>query len=165
ITITLKTSRNVNINKCQNAINDYFRKHIVTKMEVNDAFNSEIWNQHMINVFYKYCVEKSVFPKIDSIDEKNGGQRLELLGSASAVSEMKQRYKLLEEIIKQKASLSICTHEQIETTKSHQLKLDISSNEYNILILSSSKDEVISNRLGARLIDEGYLVYSQLFGR
>ncbi|CAF1250141.1 unnamed protein product [Rotaria magnacalcarata] len=159
ITITLKTSRNVNINKCQNAINDYFRKHIVTKMEVNDAFNSEIWNQHMINVFYKYCVEKSVFPKIDSIDEKNGGQRLELLGSASAVSEMKQRYKLLEEIIKQKASLSICTHEQIETTKSHQLKLDISSNEYNILILSSSKDEVISNRLGARLIDEGYLVY------
>ncbi|CAM4934412.1 unnamed protein product [Rotaria socialis] len=159
ITITLKTSRNVNINKCQNAINDYFRKHIITKTEVNDAFNSEIWNQHMINVFYKYCIEKSVFPKIYSIDEKNGAQQLELLGLAAAVSEMKQRYKLIQEITKQKASVSSCAHEQIQTTKSHQLKLDISSNGYNILILSSSKDEVLSNRLGARLIDEGYLVY------
>ncbi|CAF0883368.1 unnamed protein product [Rotaria sordida] len=44
ITIHLKTSRNYNIIKCQNAINDYLRKRIITTVEIDNAFDPEIWN-------------------------------------------------------------------------------------------------------------------------
>ncbi|CAF2898789.1 unnamed protein product [Rotaria sp. Silwood2] len=164
ITIDLKTSRNYNIAKCQNAINDYVRKRILTTATLVDAFDSEIWNQHMINVYYKYCIEKFVFPKISSISEQNARQqqRLDLIGPASFVNEMKQRHDLMSEIIKQKTVVSMRTDEKIEIATFHQypqLTLDDVSKAYNILILSCLEDEILSNRLAARLIDEGYLVH------
>ncbi|CAF3486533.1 unnamed protein product [Rotaria sp. Silwood1] len=163
ITIHLKTSRNYNIIKCQNAINDYLRKHMITTVELDDAFDSEIWNQHMINVYYKYCIEKFVFPRIYLINEQSTRQQLDLIGSASAVNEMKQRHEFMSEIIKQKILVPMQTDKQIETMNFHQspqLTLDDVLNAYNILILSCPEDEILSNRLATRLIAEGYLVHT-----
>ncbi|CAF0948020.1 unnamed protein product [Rotaria sordida] len=48
ITIHLKTSRNYNIIKCQNAISDYLRKRIITTVEIDNAFVPEIWNHTLL---------------------------------------------------------------------------------------------------------------------
>lgn len=134
---------------------------MITTVEIDNAFNPEFWNQHMINVYYKYCIEKSVLPKIHLINEQNTRKRLDLVGSPSAVSEMKERYELMLDIMKQKKSTSSQLNEHTMIWNHHQqvkLTLDDPSDAYNILILSCAEDDAMSNRLAAHLTEEGYSV-------
>lgn len=160
----MKTTRNHHISKCKKVINDYFQQHIITKVYIDNAFDSAIWNQHMINICYKYCIEKLVLPKIDFINDKSEQKslRLELTGPLSVVHEMVERYELMQNIIKLKISVPILGTEQIGLKPYQQnqwITADISLDAYNIVILSCPEDEVLVDRLHACLTDEGYSVY------
>ncbi|CAF3728572.1 unnamed protein product [Rotaria sp. Silwood1] len=97
ISITLKASGNINISKCENFINDYMKKYVLTTIELNNhPFDPKIWNQHMINVYYKYCLENYVLPRIYQIDKQTTQKQcLNLIGSISCVNQAKQKYELI----------------------------------------------------------------------
>ena len=116
----------------------------------------------MINVYYKHSIEKFVLPTIYSTNKQ---QRLQLTGPISAVNEMKQRYELMSEIIKQKSRLSIQTDEQTNYDQYKQLRLDNVSDRSNIVMLCSPEDETFLNCLASHLTDEGYLVCINSFNQ
>ena len=95
----------------------------------------------MINAFYKYCYERFVLPKI------NQEQQIVLYGSINSVYEINQKYQLTNALIQEKRNLS----SRFITTRS--------SNRYNVMLSYSQEDSIISHRLAARLIDEGFSVW------
>ncbi len=145
--ITLKTSGNANISKCEKAINNYMKQYILTTIKLNRPFDPEIWNQYMINAYYKYCLEKFVLPKFYRIDNE---KCLDLIGSIDAVNEAKQKYELMLEIERQK----LFENNGQSSTQVPNNKSD----SYNILLSCCSDDKILSRQLAHRLIDEGYLV-------
>ncbi|CAF0983783.1 unnamed protein product [Rotaria sordida] len=158
--ITLKASGNSNISKCEKSINDYMKKNVLTTIELNHPFNPEIWNQHMINTYYKYCLENCVLPKIYQINKQTTQQQcLNLIGSISSVNQVKQKYELMSEIERQK--LLVCTQilesDEVLSTSSTQI-LNNTSDSFNILLNCCSNDKILLRHLANRLIDEGYLV-------
>ncbi|CAF3581457.1 unnamed protein product [Rotaria sp. Silwood1] len=158
ITINLIASKDSNISKCRQAINNYIHKSKFATIEIDHAFNIEIWNQYLINVFYKFCLDKFVLPKIIL-----NNRRLILIGSLSAINEMKQKYEYIEEITKQKNLASITNLEKLYLNK-HRLTSTMQifgnmSDAFNIIISCSIKDKIFSQLLADRLIDEGYLIY------
>jgi hypothetical protein len=158
--ITLKTSGNANISKCENAINNYIEKYILTTIQLNRPFDPEIWNQYMINAYYKYCLEKFVLPKIYRINKQNIQiQVLDLIVPISAVNEAKQKYDLMSQIERQRisADTEIFESDEQSWTSSTQVSNN-ASDSYNIILNCCSDDKILSRHLAHRLIDEGYLV-------
>ncbi|CAF1193584.1 unnamed protein product [Adineta steineri] len=156
ITIHLETSRKENVIKYRNIIDDYFRKHIISTIEINNVFDPQIWNQHMINVYYKYSLDQCVIPIISSDSER---QKLELTGSIVNINKLEEKYALMSKIMKEKTS----TNQQSIITK--QFSWDISFDRYDILIMCCFEDESFSNCLATHLIDDGYLVCVNLISQ
>ncbi|CAF3767822.1 unnamed protein product [Rotaria sordida] len=155
VTISLIASKDSNIVKCRQAINSYMRKSKFAMIEIHNAFNVEIWNQHLINIFYKYCLEKFVLPKISLTN-----RRLILIGSIFAVNEVKQKYEFIEEILKQKnlGSIAYAKKSSYRLTSTMQMFGNM-ADAFNIIISCSVNDKTFSQLLADRLIDEGYLVH------
>jgi len=120
------------------------KNHILTTIKLNHPFDSEIWNQYMINTYYKYCLEKFVLPKIYRTIQT---QYLDLIGPISAVTATKQKYELMSEIERQRRSTSL-----------NQVLSNNPSDSFNIILSCCSADKILSQHLAHRLIDEGYLV-------
>jgi hypothetical protein len=155
--ITLKTSGERNISKCENVINNYMKKHILTTIKLNHPFDLKIWNQYMIHAYYKYCLETFVLPKIYRINTQNFHSKyLDLIGPISAVNQAKQKYQLMSEIERQR----ILIHTQISESDGPSFTQvpNNTSDSYNIFLSCSSDDKILSRQLVNRLIDEGYLV-------
>lgn len=129
------------------------KKNILTTIELIHPFTSEVWNQYMINAYYKYCLEKFVLPKFYQVNKENIQRRyLELSGPISAVTEVKEKYELMSEIEKQRILVHI-----IDGQSSTQLSNN-SSDSVNIMLCCCSDDKILSRHLSHRLIDEGYSV-------
>ncbi|UJR07650.1 hypothetical protein I4U23_011938 [Adineta vaga] len=149
--LTLKTSSNSNIIKSENAINDYMKRSVLSTIEIYNPFDSKIWNQHMINVFYKYCLEKCVLPDIHLFNEQ---YHLYLIGSKSAVNHAKEKYKFMTEIERLKALIHIPSSESVSKNKNSKTI----SSTYNIILNGCSNDKDILEKLAKRFNDEGYRV-------
>lgn len=119
------------------------KKHLLTTIKLNHPFDSNLWNQHLINAYYKYCLEIFVLPKIDHTN-------IHLIGPLSAVNEAKEKYELMVEIERQR----ILARTQI----SEWDRQSNPSDYYNIILSCCSDDQILSRQLAHRLIDEGYLV-------
>ncbi|CAF4218858.1 unnamed protein product, partial [Rotaria sp. Silwood2] len=164
VTINLIALKDSNIVKCRQAIYNYMHKSKLTTIEIGNAFNVDIWNQYLINIFYKYCLDKFVLPKIIL-----NNRRLTLIGSISAVNEMNQRYELIENIVKQKSLIPVSNLKKVNPDKFRLTsKIQILGNiwdSFNIIISCSINDKTLSHSLADRLIDEGYLVYIDRYGQ
>jgi hypothetical protein len=125
------------------------RKNLLTTIKLNHPFNSDLWNQYMINAYYKYCLEIFVLPKINYTNQQSI-QSLDLIGSISAINEAKEKYELMSEIERQR----ILAHTQISEWDRQSNPLDYC----NIMLSCSSDDQILSRQLAHRLMDEGYLV-------
>ncbi|CAF3317672.1 unnamed protein product [Rotaria sp. Silwood2] len=136
------------------------KKNVLTTIKLNDPFYPEIWNQHMINVYYKYCLENCVLPKIYYIEKETTQQQcLDLIGSISSVNKAKEKYELMSEIERQRILLysNISKSDEQLSTSPTQILNNI-CDSYNIIINCCSDDKILSHHLANRLIDEGYLV-------
>jgi hypothetical protein len=132
------------------------KRHVLTTIELSHPFDPKIWNQYMVNAYYKYCLEKLVLPKIHQTAQPH---YLELIGPISAVNEVKQKYELMSEIGEKRilADNHISDlNEQLPTSLNKVTK--IASDYYNIMLSCCSDDQTLICRLADRLFDEGYLV-------
>ncbi|CAF3683738.1 unnamed protein product [Rotaria sp. Silwood1] len=161
ISITLKASGNINISKCENFINDYMKKYVLTTIELNNhPFDPKIWNQHMINVYYKYCLENYVLPRIYQIDKQTTQKQcLNLIGSISCVNQAKQKYELMSEIERQRIlPYTDISESDGQLSISPTQILNNTSESFNIILNCCSDDKILSRHLANRLIEEGYLL-------
>ena len=125
------------LEKCERKINNYLNRSIY-KMKINGFSN---WNQYMINAFYKYSTDRCVLPKM------NDQQEIILYGSISTVSEVNQKYQLINALIYQKMHLP------------SGFLSNRTANPHHIMISHSPKDSMIANRFANRLIDEGLSIW------
>ncbi|CAF1114353.1 unnamed protein product [Adineta steineri] len=162
--IILKTSGNSNVLKCENAIRDYMKKNVLTTVKLHCPFDSELWNQYMINIYYKYCLKKYVLPHFYRIDEQENQQQqqqqhLDLIGPISAAQIVKQKYEMMSEIERQKRLVHTQPHESIEKVHSSRTKgSKKGAVSYNIILNCCSNDQELIEHFSNRLIDEGYQV-------
>ena len=150
--ITLATIKGNNTIACEKEVNHYIRDNISTNKILINASDLEKWDQHMVNAFYKYCLEKSVLPKIELTSH-----RLQLIGLAQDVEKATQKYKLMSEIVTLKSGIhgpppvarrsSIAGRNQLNSA---------SSSGYNIAFSYCSQDQVACSQLTTSLINEGY---------
>ena len=148
--MSLKTSQNNDMKKCRDALYSSVNRTFLTTIEIDFPFHPDIWNQHMINAFYKHCLDDLVLPRI------NESQCLELIGPSKQVSEAKEKYDLM------------CLSAQLRELPVHNALGQLStvpreslvneSKSYNILVSCCSLDEVFSQRLIERLEEENYLI-------
>ena len=136
------------------------KTHVLTTVKLNDAFNAEIWNQNMINAYYKYCLENFVLLNIYRTNEQITKQQcLDLIGPITAVNEAKQKYALMSEIERQRLLVDTEIFESDEQwSLSPPDMLNNPSDSYNILLSCCSDDKILSRHLFNRLSEEDYLV-------
>ncbi|CAF3537312.1 unnamed protein product [Rotaria socialis] len=158
VTINFTTSDG-NVAKCHQAIRTYLCKTKFKTIEIRHAFDSDIWNQHLINRFYSYCLERFVLPKNDLTDRS-----LVLVGSVSNINEIEQKYKLMDTIVRQKMALPAPVLRKLQLDQNHQgpKKQTFVSvpDAFNIVISYCTGDKKLADSLTDRLIDEGYSVYA-----
>ncbi|CAF2751248.1 unnamed protein product [Rotaria sp. Silwood2] len=155
IQITLTTSSNLDQIKCENEVNNYIQKHILVDKNLTNEIDIKQWDQNMINVFYKYCLTKSVLPKIELV--KN--LQMHLIGSIRQVEKAIEKYQLMSDILKQKSSLQIPPPvTPRKTTRSNP------SNRigYNIYFSYCQNDQTFCNRIKNCLVSESYSIYETL---
>ncbi|CAF3044956.1 unnamed protein product [Rotaria socialis] len=148
--ITLLSSSRKSLKKCQNKIESYLKR-LMTKSKLefkNDDRAFKQWNQHLINAYYFYCKERCVLSII--LDNSNR-QVIELCGPPERIQEVRDKYRLLDTLQKQKL--------QIQTT----LRLNSSTPRaamnitcYNIMLVHNPNDQARCQRLADRLIDDGF---------
>ncbi|CAF3924690.1 unnamed protein product [Rotaria magnacalcarata] len=148
-----------NVAKCRQAIRTYLRKTKFKTIEIRHAFDSDIWNQHLINRFYSYCLERFVLPKNNLTD-----RCLVLVGSVSNINEIKQKYELMDTIARQKMALPASALRKLQLDQNHEgpKKHTFVSvpDAFNIVISYCTGDKKLADSLTDRLIDEGYSVYA-----
>ncbi|CAF1449677.1 unnamed protein product [Rotaria sordida] len=155
IQIILAGSSKFDLNKCENEINNYVQKHILTNKILSNEFDIKQWDQHMINAFYKYCLNKSVLPNIDLITNS----QIHLIGSMFNVEKAIEKYKLMSEILKLKSSVQIpppiIPRTSIPTNSNRSNPV---MKTYNIYFSYCQHDQTICNHITTCLIGEGYSI-------
>ncbi len=136
------------------------KNYILTTIKLNNPFDPQIWNQYMINAYYKYCLEKFVLPQIYRVDNQTiQQQRLDLIGPISSVNQAKEKYDLMSEIERQRNLVDTQISESIgKLSKSRSKVSKNASDSYNIILNCCSDDKILLQNLADRLISEGYLV-------
>lgn len=129
-----------NLDKCEQQINGYLNRAIF-KMKLNGF---EHWNQDLINAFYKYAIDRSVLPKVDS------QQQILLYGAVNHVYDVHEKYQLTNAYIHEKMHLPIGFLGQTSTTS------------YHILFSYAEEDSSMAHRLANRLLEEGLTVSVEL---
>ncbi|CAF4138111.1 unnamed protein product, partial [Rotaria sordida] len=153
VQISVLTLSNLDLIKCEHEINNYVEKHFVIKRTITDELNIRQWDQHMINVFYKYCLNKSVLPMIDLMTNS----QIHLIGSMLNVKKVMEKCKLMSEIFKEKLSLqtqAASTSRTLFTKIKHPSQINVKG--YNIYFSYCQYDQTICNRITTYLINEGY---------
>ena len=117
------------MSRCQKSIQVYVKNNLLKSLDLNQSFDPNIWNQSMINTFYKYCLDHSVLPKIKST------QCLTLIGSILEVDKAREKYFLMTET------------EKLRQTNNSTICLDCCFN-----------DKMLVDQLAQRLMDENYTV-------
>jgi hypothetical protein len=138
--------------KCQNEMNNYIHKYISTIETFKNASDLAKWDQHTINSFHKYCLNKSVLPKMDL-----NIYQLDLIGSKEDVEKAVEKYKLISEIIKLKSSIRVPPPIVPRSSVNERNKLTTVNNS-NIAFSHCQQDEVVCHRLSVSLIGEGYSI-------
>lgn len=143
------------ISKCQQKINNHLT-HCVTSSKItnsNGIFNS--WDQYTLNAFYKYSKDKCVLPQIDQ-----NRVELELSGPAGCVYELKRKWYLSHEIIREKASDTSTTEgpgsARIDTESTTAPK-----KIYSIMISYSERDTRLCQHLINQLVKEKFSVWAE----
>ena len=152
IHITLTTSKGNNLTTCEREIKSYARNSMSGNEIVRNTSDLERWDQHMINAFYKYSLDKSVLPKIHLRTFE-----LQLIGLTENVKKAKEKYHLMSEILKLKSAIRIppTIIPRASVPDKHRVK-SASNTDYNIAFSYSPQDEAICQHLAVCLIAEGY---------
>ncbi|CAF0897838.1 unnamed protein product [Adineta steineri] len=137
--ITLTTSSNDDLRRCEHEINDYVEKHIISNQSVNLQFDLRRWNQHMINSFYSYCLTKSVLPRLTLKDDV----QLQLIGSILDVEKVTAKCQLMCDI-----------SDELTSTNQNQS----SSTGYNIYFSYCRSNQSTCHQLFNCLTNEGYSI-------
>ncbi|CAF0947415.1 unnamed protein product [Adineta ricciae] len=148
--ISLKTSSDNNISQCQKAINDYIEKNIFIAVKINKPFDESVWNQHMINDYYNYCLQESILP---SLLQTGSSSYLELSGPIRKVDLAKEKYELMSKI----AYLKVIPTNLV-AAKMTRKPFEEKSKQGNIFLSFCSADGILPDILNSRLIDEDYVV-------
>ncbi|CAF1351161.1 unnamed protein product [Rotaria magnacalcarata] len=153
--VILTTVKGNDLAPCENEINCYIRNKICGSETLKNISNLHNWNQHMINIFYKYCLEKFVLPSLNLTTFE-----LQLVGPPENIQQAKEKYKLISEILKLKSlagiPFSVGTKSPVQE-KQQSNKID--KNSHNIAFSYCLEDEVVCQHLTMTLIDEGYKLY------
>ena len=140
------------------------RSHICVTADVKSPFDSNIWNQHMVDTFYKYCLANRVLPMMNQTDGKSDGSPfLELMGPMKTVSDVKQKYEYMMQtsILRMSPDDLQSQHGKQPSIKRRQRKRN-QLNRYNIVISCCGLDGAFPQLLTDRLIDENYEVFLDL---
>ncbi|CAF4307292.1 unnamed protein product [Rotaria sp. Silwood2] len=158
LTITITSSDDNRLLKCQEKLSDYLKR-CSTEIELINGFNN--WNQHMINVYFKYCYDRRIL----IFSEQN--QRIVLKGPISNIYEAKEKYDLLVALITQKifiqqSSLAIIRPRSAPSASDgadRVLSPTIPTTCYNIMFSYYRKDSLACHYLTNRLISEGFSLW------
>ncbi|UJR11256.1 hypothetical protein I4U23_015438 [Adineta vaga] len=129
IDITLITSKGNSLRICENDINNYINKHVISTQRINKALELKNWNQHVVNYFYKYCLDKSVLAIMDLHNFY-----LDLIGLPENVVKAITKYENIPKILKLKSLIRIPP------------------------AVTPRKDRTICRRLATSLAGEGYSI-------
>ncbi|CAF5008920.1 unnamed protein product [Rotaria sp. Silwood1] len=139
-----------------NGVHLFFDWPTATKItRPNDVFHS--WDQHTINLFYKYCKDRCVLPKL--MDTKN---ELELMGPSVSLLEVRKKLNILSESMAEKLrftsiierpSSAMCHSARSENTTNTKI-----SKLYSIVLSHHPNDTRKCRRLINRLTEEGFSV-------
>lgn len=146
---------------CQKRIEKYFARCISSvKLTLGDDI-FQFWDQHTINSFYKYCKDRCVVAKIG--ETKN---EIILNGPATSVLEIKKKFYVLSELMKEKQNSAIII-ERPSSAISQSVRSENKTNIkmttlYNIVISFNSKDLRKCQRLMKRLTEEGFSIGTYL---
>ncbi|CAF1260775.1 unnamed protein product [Adineta ricciae] len=148
--ISLKTSSDNNISKCQKAISDYIEKNVFVAVKINKPFDENVWNQDIINDYYNYCLQESILP---SFSQTGSSSCLELSGPIREVYLAKEKYELMSRI----AYLKVIPT-NLAASKMIRKPFEEKSRQNNIFLSFCSADGILPDILNSRLIDEDYAV-------
>ncbi|CAF4114978.1 unnamed protein product [Adineta steineri] len=137
--ITLTTSSNDDLRRCEHETNDYVEEHIISNRSVNLQFDFRRWNQHMIYSFYSYCLTKSVLPRLTLKDDV----QLQLIGSILDVEKVTAKCQLMCDI-----------SDELTSTNQSQS----SSTGYNIYFSYCRSNQSTCHQLFNCLTNEGYSI-------
>ncbi|CAF1189241.1 unnamed protein product [Rotaria sp. Silwood1] len=155
IQITVATASNFDRVKCENEINNYVQNYITANKTLSNELDVRQWDQNMINAFYKYCLDKSILPKIDLLVHTH----IHLTGAMLCLKKTIEKYKLMSEIFKHKSSLRIPPPVIPRTSKpTNDRSKQMNLNAYNIYFSCCEQDQTFCNRITSYLIGEGYSV-------
>ena len=136
-------------------MNDYVQKHSIVNKTLSNEIDLSQWDQHMINVFYNYCLNNSILPNINLINNS----QINLIGSIIDVEKAIEKCKLMSEILKQKSSIQIPAPTTPRTSIKASGRLNqIDRDGYNMYFSYCQHDQNICDRIMSCLMSEGYCI-------
>ncbi|CAF2078145.1 unnamed protein product [Rotaria magnacalcarata] len=150
--ITLLSSSGKALKKCQNKIQSYLKR-LMTKSKLefnNDDSAFKQWNQHLINTYYFYCKERCV---LSIIPDNSNRQVIELCGPPERIQEVRDKYRLLDTLQKQKLQIQTALRLNPSTPRAA-----VNITCYNIMLVHNANDQARCQRVADRLIDDGFSV-------
>ena len=135
---------------CEKFIENYLKKRFFSTVNIEKAFQSNVWNQSMINSFFKLTFDEKVLP---IYDEKQ--KILRLIGSKISLENLREKYETFQEIEKLKE-----IPEEIRFQS-----LNKQENRTNLLLVGLSSDEKILEKFLQRFKDENFLVSIYYFDK
>jgi hypothetical protein len=105
-------------NKCREKINSCLNRWIPSRKLSNSNGVFQHYDQHTINTFYEYCLDKHVLPKIDET-----GEELESIGFINTILEVQQKWHILSALAEEKA-LSVSTIKRPSSTSFPSKQID-----------------------------------------
>jgi hypothetical protein len=135
-------------NKCKEKINNHLNRCIQSSKVTDSDGILNNWDQYTINAFYKFCKDKYVLPQINKT-----GNELKLSGPVNNIHDVKLKWYLLRELVREKTSNML----RIGRRSSTQL----SKKTCNIMISYSERDAQPCQRLINRLVEEEFTIWAE----
>ncbi|CAF2058941.1 unnamed protein product [Rotaria magnacalcarata] len=160
IKITLIGFTDGDIIKCQEKIDEYFERCIISMKLMNPNGIFHHWDQYKINAFYKYCKDRCVLPQIH-----RSNNELELMGTINDLREVEQKWNFFCNLVAEKLlRMPSIKHRSVTTIQTARSQTRIISEQnkfYDVILSYCQEDNRKCQCLANRLIEEGFSIWAE----